>query len=68
MALPVRRAVLLSTLALLAVVGAACTGSSSSPSLPPEDDACAGPCPASNIKHVVVVIQENHTFDDHFGG
>src|SRR5690348_8235343 len=21
----------------------------------------------SNIKHVVIVVQENHTFDDHFG-
>ncbi len=28
---------------------------------------CAGPCPASNIKHVVILVQENHTFDDHFG-
>ena len=35
--------------------------------LPPVDAACAGPCPASAIKHVVVVVQENHTFDDHFG-
>ncbi|MDB4986653.1 MAG: Acid phosphatase [Myxococcaceae bacterium] len=29
--------------------------------------ACAGPCPASNIKYLVVIVQENHTFDDHFG-
>ena len=29
--------------------------------------ACAGPCPASKIKFVVVIVQENHTFDDHFG-
>jgi phospholipase C len=35
--------------------------------LPPIDDSCAGACPQSKIKHVVVIIQENHTFDDHFG-
>jgi phospholipase C len=29
--------------------------------------ACAGPCPVSKIKHLVVIVQENHTFDDHFG-
>ena len=28
---------------------------------------CDGPCPASKIDHVVVVIQENHTFDNYFG-
>ena len=22
---------------------------------------------ASNIKHVVIIVQENHSFDDHFG-
>lgn len=56
----------LSVCALLAAVAlaAACK---SSPSLPAEDDGCAGPCPQSSIKHLVVVIQENHTFDDHFG-
>ncbi len=32
------------------------------------DGACNGPCmPSSNIKHVVVIIQENHTFDNYFG-
>lgn len=35
--------------------------------LPPIDDSCAGPCPQSAIKHVVIVVQENHTFDNHFG-
>ncbi len=35
--------------------------------LPPPDDSCAGPCPQSNIKHVVIIVQENHTFDNHFG-
>src|SRR5580658_10131750 len=46
----------------------ACHGSSSTgSSLPAEDDTCAGPCPTSLVKHVVIVIQENHTFDDHFG-
>jgi phospholipase C len=52
------------------VLGAVACGSGSSQgtsSLPQEDDACAGPCPMSKIKHVVVVLQENHTFDDHFG-
>ena len=29
--------------------------------------ACDGPCPASQIRHLVVIVQENHTFDDHFG-
>ncbi len=28
---------------------------------------CAGPCPASAVKYLVVVIQENHTFENHFG-
>jgi phospholipase C len=59
----VKRAALVGPVAVVAVLGA-CTTSS----VPPEDDACAGPCPSSNIKHLVVVIQENHTFDDHFGG
>ncbi len=35
--------------------------------LPPVDDSCAGPCPQTNVKHVVIVVQENHTFDNHFG-
>src|SRR5690349_571203 len=34
---------------------------------PPTDDTCAGPCPISNVKHVVILVQENHTFDNHFG-
>jgi phospholipase C len=33
----------------------------------PPDTTCAGPCPTSSIKHLVVIVQENHTFDDHFG-
>jgi phospholipase C len=28
---------------------------------------CDGPCPVSKIDHVVVVVQENHTFDNYFG-
>jgi phospholipase C len=28
---------------------------------------CDGPCPESKIDHVVVFIQENHTFDTYFG-
>lgn len=27
---------------------------------------CDGPCPASKIDHVVVVVQENHSFDSYF--
>jgi phospholipase C len=27
---------------------------------------CDGPCPISKIDHVVVVVQENHTFDNYF--
>lgn len=27
---------------------------------------CDGPCPGSNIRHVVVLVQENHTFDNYF--
>ncbi len=56
------RAVLLS--GVLAVL-ASC--SSQTNTLPPVDETCAGPCPGSNIKHVVIVIQENHTFDNYFG-
>jgi phospholipase C len=28
---------------------------------------CDGPCPASKIDHLVIVVQENHTFDNYFG-
>jgi phospholipase C len=45
-----------------------CACRSSPSALAPEDDSCAGTCPSSNVRHLVVVIQENHTFDDHFGG
>ncbi len=34
---------------------------------PPVNLSCAGPCPLSNIKHVIIIVQENHTFDNHFG-
>ena len=34
----------------------------------PPDTTCSGPCPMSSIKHIVIIVQENHTFDDHFGG
>jgi phospholipase C len=29
--------------------------------------ACDGPCPISKIRHLVVVVQENHAFDPYFG-
>jgi phospholipase C len=41
---------------------------------PPKDadteagPACAGPCPMTKILHLVVIVQENQTFDSHFGG
>jgi phospholipase C len=28
---------------------------------------CSGPCPQSAVKYLVVIVQENHTFDNHFG-
>ena len=37
---------------------------SSSPTREP--GSCDGPCPTSKIDHVVIVIQENHTFDNYF--
>jgi phospholipase C len=57
----------------LGAVAVACSSSNPSPGpdaaapLPPADTSCAGPCPASGIKHLVVVVQENHTFETHFG-
>jgi phospholipase C len=75
------RRALLFALACVAPL-AACSGSSS-PGGPPPDGgtpadgaqpppdasgvACAGPCPASSIRYLVVVVMENHTFDTHFG-
>ncbi len=56
---------------VVVVLAAACSSSSSSSSPDggiAQDDSCAGPCPASKIRHLVVLIQENHTFDDHLGG
>lgn len=32
-----------------------------------EAGSCDGPCPMSKVRHVVVVLQENHTFDNYFG-
>src|SRR5690242_15192511 len=28
---------------------------------------CDGPCPASKINHLIVIVQENHSFDSYFG-
>jgi phospholipase C len=28
---------------------------------------CDGPCPAARIDHLVVIVQENHSFDSYFG-
>ncbi|MCB9564969.1 MAG: hypothetical protein H6709_21200 [Kofleriaceae bacterium] len=52
---------LLSTLLLVA---AGC-GGGDTPSRQPGD--CDGPCPVSRINHVVIIQQENHTFDNYFG-
>jgi phospholipase C len=48
-------------------------GGSAGEAAAPSDDSgpgtsCAGPCPASAVKHLVIIVQENHTFDNHFGG
>jgi phospholipase C len=68
----------LGSLGSLASLAAAC--SSSVPAAVSIDDAGPGadagadastcttaPCPVSKIQHVVVIVQENHTFDNHFG-
>ncbi len=47
-------------IALLLLV-VACGGSSRKPG------SCDGPCPASKIDHLIVLVQENHTFDNYFG-
>jgi len=47
-------------LALLLLLIAACDSSRK-----PGD--CDGPCPMSKIDHVVIIVQENHTFDTYFG-
>jgi phospholipase C len=54
--------------ALAALVAACSSSSASSTAAVVQDESCAGPCPVSKIKHLVVLIQENHTFDDHLGG
>jgi phospholipase C len=44
-------------------------GTQADSAMPPDAAtvACAGPCPASSIKYVVVIVMENMTFDNHFG-
>jgi phospholipase C len=46
----------------LVILTAAC---SSTPHRAP--GSCDGPCPTSKIDHLVVIVQENHTFDTYFG-
>jgi phospholipase C len=53
---------------VLPFIAFACSSKVAETPLPPIDSTCAGTCPQSSIKHVVVILQENHTFDDHFGG
>lgn len=45
----------------LMILGIGCGGN---PTRAP--GSCDGPCPLSKIDHVIVVIQENHTFDNYF--
>ena len=44
---------------LVALLVAACGGR--------EPGSCDGPCPVSKIRHLVILMQENHTFDNYFG-
>jgi phospholipase C len=44
---------------------AAVAACSSSPGRNP--GSCDGPCPASRIDHLIVIVQENHTFENYFG-
>jgi phospholipase C len=61
--------------AIVAAVSWACSGSPSSSSGAPNDGGDAGPpsdaagdaAPSPKIAHLVVVVQENHTFDSYFG-
>jgi phospholipase C len=47
--------------AMMAVLG----GCGGAPARQP--GSCDGPCPASKVNHLVVIVQENHTFDSYFG-
>jgi phospholipase C len=61
-------ATLISIVALLCAAG--CGGSSSSPSPPPTqpENLTAGQAAKGLINHVVIIVQENRTFDNIFGG
>ena len=48
---------------VLAMLLGAC-GADPTPTRKP--GSCDGPCPASKINHLVVIVQENHTFDSYF--
>jgi phospholipase C len=49
--------------AAAAIVISACRAT---PTTPPPPNACAGTCSA--IEHLVLIVQENHSFDVYFGG
>jgi phospholipase C len=51
----------------LAAVALACAVSLLGCGPPRAAGSCDGPCPASKIDHLVIVVQENHTFDNYFG-
>jgi phospholipase C len=50
-----------STMCALLGLAAACGSDGRQPG------SCDGPCPASKVNHLIVLIQENHTFDNYFG-
>jgi phospholipase C len=70
-----RIALLTSLFCLSPLLFGACSSSSNGTTTNPTDggtteagdDAGADVTTASNIKHVIIVVQENHTFDNHFG-
>ena len=70
-----RKAFFASLLFALPIPFAACSSSSNGTTTPNDagtgsdsgGGGDAGPTVSSNIQHLVVIVQENHTFDDHFG-
>jgi phospholipase C len=50
-----------SSACILVAAVAGCSGSTR------KAGSCDGPCPSSKIDHLIVIVQENHTFDSYFG-
>ena len=55
------------SLFLVLLVSAGCTTSDSASGGASGVGSCGGSCAMSNVQHLVVLIQENHTFETHFG-